>query len=152
MSLPNYQTIMLPLLKFIEDGKEHSISETVDHIINIFNLSEEARKEILPSGEQYIINNRVAWAKTYLKKAGLIEQPKRSFLKITDQGLQVLQKNPFEIDVKYLEQFPQFVEFRNLKKVDKDNDYQEKIERNELYTPQENIENIYQKITKDLAQ
>lgn len=152
MFIPDYQSIMLPLLKFVGDEKEHSMSEATDHIINIFNLSEEARKEILPSGQQYIINNRVSWARTYLKKSGLIEQPKKSLLKITDQGLKVLQNNPSKISIRYLEQFSQFMNFRNSKKVIKNNGFQEKIEKNELYTPHENLEDIYQKITKDLAQ
>lgn len=152
MSIPNYQSIMLPLLKFVRDGKEHSISDSIDHIINIFNLSEKERNEILPSGQQYVVNNRVSWARTYLKKSGLIEQPKRSFLKITDLGLKVLQENPSEINVKYLERFPQFLKFRNFKKEITNNEHQEKLEISELYTPEENLENLYQKINSDLAQ
>ena len=71
--IPDYQSIMLPLLKFAGDKKEHSIREAIEHIVNIFNLSEEERREVLPSGQQYIIDNRVSWARTFLKKAGLLE-------------------------------------------------------------------------------
>jgi hypothetical protein len=87
MPIPDYQSIMLPLLKFAGDKKEHSIREAIEHIANIFNLSEEERREVLPSGQQYIIDNRVGWARTYLKKAGLLESTKRSYFKITDLGL-----------------------------------------------------------------
>jgi len=148
MPIPDYQSMMLPLLKFAGDKKEHSIREAIEHIANIFNLSEEERREVLPSGQQYIIDNRVGWARTYLKKAGLLESTKRSYFKITDLGLEVLQKNPKEINVKFLEQFPQFIEFRNLRK-EKDED--EREEENLTQTPQELLEYGYQRIKKDLA-
>jgi len=147
MSIPDYQTIMLPLLKFAGDKKEHSIREAIEYIANAFNLSEEERREVLPSGQQYIIDNRVGWARTYLKKAGLLESTKRSYFKITDLGLEVLQKNPEEINVKFLEQFPQFIEFRNLRKEKEE----EKEEENLTQTPQELLEYGYQSIKKDLA-
>jgi len=148
MAIPDYQSIMLPLLKFAGDKKEHSIREAIEHIANIFNLIEEERREVLPSGQQYIIDNRVCWTRTYLKKAGLLESTKRSYFKITDLGLEVLQKNPKEINVKFLEQFPQFIEFRNLRK---EKGGEEKEEENLTQTPQELLEYGYQRIKKDLA-
>ena len=90
MPIPDYQSIMLPLLKFAGDKKEHSMREAIEYITNIFNLNESERREFLPSGQQYIIDNRVGWARTYLKKAGLLETPKRSYFKITDLGLEAL--------------------------------------------------------------
>jgi len=148
MPIPDYQSIMLPLLEFAGDKKEHSIREAIEYIANIFNLSEEERREVLPSGQQYIIDNRVGWARTYLKKAGLLESTKRSYFKITDLGLEVLQKNPKEINVRFLEQFPQFIEFRNLRK---EKGEEEKEEENLTQTPQELLEYGYQRIKKDLA-
>jgi len=148
MPIPNYQSIMFPLLKFAGDKKEHSIREAIEHIANIFNLSEEERREVLPSGQQYIIDNRVGWARTYLKKAGLLESSKRSYFKITDLGLEVLQKNPKEINVRFLEQFPQFIEFRNLRK---EKGGEEREEENLTQTPQELLEYGYQRIKKNLA-
>jgi len=148
MSIPDYQSIMLPLLKFAEDKKEHSVREAIDHISNIFNLSEEERREVLPSGRQYIIDNRVGWAKTYLKKAGLVESTKGSYFKITNLGLKVLQKTPKEINVKFLEQFPRFSEFKNIRKEKKE---EEKEEENLTQTPQELLEYGYQKIKKNLT-
>ena len=69
MTIPDYQTIMLPLLKIAGDKKEHSIREAIDYIADLFKLSEEQKKEVLPSGRSYIIDNRVGWARTYLKKS-----------------------------------------------------------------------------------
>ena len=151
MPIPGYQSIMLPLLKFAGDKKEHSFREAIEHIANIFNLSEEERKEVLPSGQQYIIDNRVGWARTYLKKARLLESTKRSYFKITDLGLEVLQKNPKEINLKFLEQFPQFIEFRNLRNENGEEEEEKKEEETLKQTPQELLEYGYQRIKKDLA-
>ncbi len=150
--LPDYQTIMLPLLKFSGDNKEHPIKEAIQHITNKFNLTEQEQKELLPSGQQSIINNRVAWARTYLKKAGLIESNKRAHFKITALGLEILRKNPSEINVKFLEQFPQFIEFRNKHKENDDHEEPEDSQIGLAQTPQELLEYGYQKIKTDLAQ
>jgi len=152
MALPDYQSIMLPLLKFAGDKQEHSSREAISHIAELFKLSEEDRKELLPSGQQYVIDNRTGWARTYLKKAGLLETPKRSYFRITALGLQVLQKNPPEINVKFLEQFPQFIEFRTVRKEKDNHEELEESEVNVSQTPQELLEYGYQKITNDLAQ
>lgn len=152
MALPDYQSIMLPLLKFAGDKQEHSNREAIDHIAEFFKLTEEDRKELLTSGQQYVIDNRTAWARTYLRAAGLLIATKRSHFKITDIGLQVLQKNPPMINIKFLNQFPQFVEFRTVRK-EKDNyEEQEEVGANLSQTPQELLEYGYQKITNDLAQ
>lgn len=152
MAIPDYQTIMLPLLKIAEDKQEHSIREAIDLIANLFKLNEQERKEVLPSGQQYIIDNRVGWARTYLKKAGLVESTKRSYFKITDLGLEILKKNPAEINIKFLEQFPQFIEFRKKRDdVDEVEEHQE-LKNDTSKTPQEMLEYGYQKIKKDLAQ
>lgn len=152
MVVPDYQSIMLPLLKFAGDKQEHSIRQAIDHIVEFFKLSEDDRKELLPSGQQYIIDNRTGWARTFLKKAGLLETPKRSYFRITDLGLQVLQNNPPEINVKFLEQFPQFIEFRTVHKEKDKNEEPEEIGVSSSQTPQEFLEYGYQKITNDLAQ
>ena len=151
MTIPDYQSIMFPLLKYAGDNQGHTIREAIDHIADIFKLTEQDRKEVLPSGSQYIIDNRVGWARTYLKKAGLLESPKRSYFKITQLGLDVLKKNPSEINVKFLEQFPLFIEFRNAKK-EKNEDEEHEVETGSTQTPQELLEYGYQKIKKDLSQ
>jgi restriction system protein len=147
MSIPDYQKIMLPLLKYAGDKKEHSIREAITHISELFNLTDEEKRELLPSGQQKVINNRTAWAKTYLIKAGLLESTRRSFFIITENGLNVLKENLIEIDIKYLEQFPEFVEFRTVKKDEKERPAQEEQQQ----TPQELLEFNYQKIEEELA-
>lgn len=141
---------MLPLLKFIEDGKEHSLREAIEYISKFFNISEEEKRMLLPSGQQPIINNRTGWARTYLKKANLLESTKRSYFRITSQGLEVLKKNPKEINVKFLEQFSEFIEFRNLKKVGTE---QTKVEIEKYsQTPRELLELAHEEIKRNLAQ
>ncbi len=116
MAIPDYQTIMLPLLKFAGDEKEHSLRDAVERLADEFELNEEERKEMLPSGKQRLFNNRVGWAVTYIRKAGLIESLKHGIFTITERGHQVLSQNIEKIDIKFLNQFPEFVEFRKPKK------------------------------------
>ena len=87
MTIPDYQTIMLPFLKFVADGKEHSLREIITGLTDLFKLNADERRELLPSGKQPLFDNRVGWASTYLKKAGLVETPKRAQYRITDRGL-----------------------------------------------------------------
>lgn len=148
MSIPNYQKIMLPLLKFSGDKKEHSIREAINHISELFNLTDEEKREILPSGQQQVINNRTAWAKTYLKKAGLLESTRRSYFIITEKGLDVLKENPVEIDMPYLKRFPEFIEFTAIKRQEKQSLSQEEQQQ----TPQELLGLSYQQIKGELTQ
>lgn len=150
MPIPDFQSVMLPLLKYLGDEKEHQLQETIDAMVGQFGLTAEERREILPSGRQPIIDNRVGWARTYMKKAGLIETTRRSYFKITERGLQVLRENPKEINVRYLKRFPEFVEFQALKREKKELD-KERIEAEEVLTPEEQIESAYQRLRQNLA-
>lgn len=150
MPIPDYQSIMLPLLTLISDGKEWSFRNAVEELSKLYKLNEQERKELLPSGQQPIFDNRVGWARTYMKKAGLIDSPKRGLLKISERGKETLGRKPEKIDVKYLREFPEFIEFQSLKK-----DESTEIENEELQehqTPEELLEYSYQKIRKSLAQ
>ena len=149
-NIPDYATIMLPLLKIAGDGVEHLKRDAVEAIANHFGLSVELRNRLLPSGQQPIIANRVGWAITYLKKAGLVEAPRRSCFKITERGKNVLQESPSKIDNKFLERFPEFIEFRNTKKTADNGGVSENLEQDSI-TPEEAIEDNYQKIRKNLA-
>ena len=111
MAIPDYQSIMLPLLKHLCNGQEKSTAETFKALAFEFNLTEVEKKELLPSGQQPVFLNRIAWAKVYLKKAELIESIKRGFFKITDQGKNALKANPEKIDNEFLMQFKAFREF-----------------------------------------
>jgi restriction system protein len=112
LTLPDYQTLMLPFLQTVGGGQERSMDEIIELLAKVFNLTEQDRNEMLPSGKQRTFYNRVRWTRTYLKKAGLVETPGVGKVKITSRGLDVLKKNPAKIDRKFLMQFPEFVEFQ----------------------------------------
>ena len=113
MPIPDFQTLMLPVL---EAGKsEVHVGEVVDQLANYFKLSDTEREHLLPSGKQTTFANRVHWAKSYLGKAGLIELTARGRYTISSSRLKVLDSSPNKIDMKYLEQFPDYLAFRNQK-------------------------------------
>src|SRR3989338_3037319 len=152
MTIPDYQTIMLPLLKFSEDRKEHSIDEAAEYISNFLNLTEEERRRLYPSGKQVIFPHRVRLARTYLVKADLLKSSRRGYFVITDRGLEVLKKNPSEINAKYLEQFPEFVEFLNTKRTEQESAELQQLEVSSQETPQESLEYGYQRNKRNLCQ
>jgi restriction system protein len=84
VTIPDYQTVMLPLLNLAADGEEHSLRDAIEELADHFHLSEEESKQLLPSGAQATFDNRVGWARTYMKKAGLLQSPRRGYFKITD--------------------------------------------------------------------
>jgi restriction system protein len=117
-----------------------------------FEVSDVERKELLASGNQSIFDNRVGWARTYLKKAGLIESPKRATFIITELGRQALVKSPDRIDSKYLRQFPAFLEFLKSSRINNDNGIVETaLIDNYEQTPEELLDKVYQQIRKSLA-
>lgn len=109
--LPDYQTLMLPMLKILGDGNEYHVRELVEIIANQLQLTEEELSQTQPSGSS-LFGGRVGWAKTYLKQAGLIEQPRRGWCKITQSGRDLLAKGLSQIDNRLLMSYPQFVEFQ----------------------------------------
>lgn len=111
MPIPTFQKLMMPLLAFAGDGNAHPLGAAVAHLADQFGLTEAERNELLASG-QTIIYNRVAWARTYMSKAGLLETVRRGIFRITDVGAGVLRENPPAIDNAFLMRFPSFVEFR----------------------------------------
>lgn len=147
--IPDYQSIMLPLLEHISDGKEHKMRNVTDELAIKFGVTEEEQKELLPSGAAPVFYNRTAWAKTYLRKAGLIDSPKQGIVIISKRGLDVLKKKPSSINVKFLKQFSEFVEFQRTKP-DEENGI-ENSEEQSTQTPEELLETAYQKIRKSLA-
>lgn len=114
MAIPDYQTFMLPVLKILGDNVVHTNHEIIEILADEFKITEEERKEIYGGNNTKIIfNDRIAWARTYLKKAGLIYYPERLLNKITEAGLNVLKTNPETINYKFLTQFESFKHFRN---------------------------------------
>ncbi len=147
MTIPVFQQIMLPLLQLLEDKQEHSLRQIIDSLINQFSVTQEEQHDLLPSGKQAIFDNRVGWARTYLKKAGLIESTRRGFFRITDRGLQVLKQNPAKIDVAFLKQFEEFKEFRAMRSKKRTESDEEEAET----APEEALANAYQDLKNNLA-
>nr|MBA3543612.1 restriction endonuclease [Chthoniobacterales bacterium] len=145
----DYQATMLPLLRFAGDGAEHSLREAIEALASEFKLSDEERRELLPSGQQEIFDNRVGWARTYMKKAGLLRTTRRGFFEITERGNEALKQKPGRIDGKFLEQYQEFREFKSLRRQPAANGEQEELELTR--TPEEALERAYQNLRSDLA-
>ncbi|MBK7379575.1 MAG: restriction endonuclease [Ignavibacteriales bacterium] len=149
--IPGFQKLMLPLLKFASDKKEHSGSEVLEFLYKEFDLNEEQKNQMLQSGNQKVFSNRANWARAYLKMAGLIESTKRSHFKITERGLDTLNQNPSELNLKYLNRFPEYIEIKKTWR--KDNSQEENEEDSTSpQTPEESLEISYHDIRKNLAQ
>jgi len=148
MAIPDYQTIILPLLKFYSDNQEHSFRDAVEEMAKEFKLTDQERKELLPSGQQEIFDNRVGWARTYMKKACLIDPTRRGHNKITQRGLDVIKQKPQKINVDFLQQFSEFKSFLDLRHNKPDEEQEPEINNK---TPEESLENAYQKIRNDLT-
>jgi restriction system protein len=112
--IPDYQTLMLPVLKQAAD-QEINTRDVIERLAGEYQLSEEEREQMLPSGKQRTFDNRVHWAKGYLKQAGLVRYPKRGFYIATDEGRKVLAENPERIDVNYLKKYDAFQDFQSRK-------------------------------------
>ena len=151
MAIPDFQTLMLPLLKVVADGREYRLRDAVELLADEFHLTDEERQQMLPSGRYPTFDNRIGWAKTYLKKSGLIDQPRRAYFQITERGREVLKSSPSLINMKFLEQFPEYIAF---KEISEQVEAQQQIfpsisAQNE--TPEELIENGARTIRKELA-
>lgn len=151
MPMPDYQSCILPLLLVAGDSAEHSLRDATEKLAIEFKLTEEERMELLPSGQSLLFSNRVAWARSYLKKAGLLDSPRRGAIIITARGKQCLAEKPARIDVKYLERFPEFVEFRTASRSGNEQDTQ-RIELPSEKTPEEQLELAHQTLQSALAQ
>lgn len=146
--IPDYQTCMLPLLKYAADNKEHKLADAVEDLSDQFGLTAEERKELLPSKTQEVIFNRIGWARTYMKKAGLLEDTRRGVFKITERGQAVLGENLERLSTKYLRKFEEFNEFQK-----KHNEKDSKSENDVISeaTPEEMLETGYTKLSENLA-
>jgi restriction system protein len=139
---------MLPLLDFAADGKEHSLREAIDALANQYRLTPEERRELLPSGRQATFDNRVGWSRTYLNKAGILISTKRGHFQITPRGESVLAQRPTKINVAFLRQYPEFIEFQQGQNKETGTAH---AEASELITPEESIESAYQRARAGLA-
>ncbi len=152
MPIPDFQSIMLPLLKILADGKVYKYREIIEALVREFQVTEAERKEMLPSGQQEIFANRVGWAKTYLKKAGLIDSPQRATFVISEKGKEILSQNLDHIDTKFLRQFPEFQEFTRVNKQNETITLESNLlASDQEQNPEELLENSYQEIRQALA-
>jgi restriction system protein len=151
MAVPDFQSLMLPLLRISADGQEHSLAEARDALASEFRLSGSDLEELLPSGRQSKFSNRVAWAKSYLQQAGLVVSPQRGHFQVTARGREVLKARPDRIDIKFLEQYPEFVEFRTPKAEVEDIPSAAPADQPEPETPEEALEAAHLKMRTGLA-
>jgi restriction system protein len=154
MAVPDYQSLMLPLLEFAATRNgEISTGEAVDALAASIGLTEEDLKQMLPSGIQQTFVNRVGWAATYMKKAGLLEATRRGYYRITQRGFDLLKKKPQKINVKLLNQYPEFQDFQRLKGTrggDKTKDTEGALDFAGT-TPSEALEKAYENLRDELA-
>jgi restriction system protein len=148
MTIPDFQSLMLPALRFAGDGKEHSQGELKDAMAHQFNLNDAERNELLPSGRQARFTNRVAWSTVYLKKAGLLESTGRGKYRITKQGMDVLKKNPPKINIRFLKQFSSFQEFQGSSSHMEEQNEEKAADK----TPEEILEASYMDLRQSLSQ
>lgn len=151
MSVPEFQNFMLPVLNIFKDKKEHTAKECKETVIKCFNLGEEDIKELVPSEKQTLVENRVYWSLTYLKKSLLLETVCRGKYKITERGINLLKTNPERIDIKLLSQYKEYRIFSNREEADS-NVETIKNEGNEIDTPEDSIDKLYKKINNKLAE
>ena len=113
MTIPDFQSLMRPVLAHLADGDLHRSRAVKEAMADQFELTDGERGEMLPSGRQRTMDNRVGWSLTYLSQAGLVQRPARGQVQITDAGRAALTANPTRIDMKVLEQYPSYLEFRD---------------------------------------
>ena len=147
MAIPDFQTIMRPLLEHLANGAVKNNRETIDVLSKHFQLTDDEIAELLPSGQQSVFTNRVAWAKAHLKKAGLLESPSRGLYKVTPRGLEALAQSNQRINLKYLKQFEEYNYGNSGNSNAKEKDEQKP---SDTLTPSEHIEIGYQRIREEL--
>jgi restriction system protein len=157
MSIPDFQTIMLPMLLLLGNGKEHTTDDYVTSLAQHFDLDRDELRALLPSGRQPVFRNRVGWAATHMYKAGLLERTGRGRIRITERGRSVLGKSPERINLPYLNQFPEFRDFRSAKGKHNTSQLGEKETpvstlATDSLSPDELLETSYQQLRKTLAE
>lgn len=152
MAVPDFQSLMLPLLKFSADGEEHTMLDAREGLAEIMDLTQEDLEERLPSGRQSTFANRVAWAKVYLTQAGALESPKRGKFHISDRGRKILSEGLDRISIKYLERFEDFQEFRQASNKNRSQKVTHTTDDDSSSTtPEETLEQAYQQLRDEVA-
>ena len=149
MAIPDFQTLMLPVLQ-VAEAEELHVGDAVKRLAAEFELTDEELSQLLPSGRQSTFANRVHWAKSYLGKAGLIKLTRRGYFEITDRGREILNSAPARIDINFLRQFPAFEQFRFTTGDALSEGHAEPT--NQALTPDEEIRRARDRIEEELAQ
>lgn len=156
MAIPDYQELMLPFLRLASNGVEQKFRDAVERLAADYKLTNEERAAMLPSGTAPVFDNRVGWARTYLKQAGLVESPRRGTFRITDEGTALLKENPTKIDVSLLHRYPKFREFLSRRREDKEpqetsvREAKQTLETDLSVTPEDSLASAYSRIRKGL--
>ena len=149
MAVPDFQTLMLPLLSHVADGQEYTLARSRDILADQLNLTEDERKQRLPSGAANKFYNRLAWAKTYLERAGLITKLRRGVFTISPRGREVLSNPPERITITFLQRFPEFKEFRHTASLS--DDESASPDSAIIATPEEALDSAYERLRDELA-
>lgn len=152
MAIPDFQSVMRPVLATVQTGVSLPLNELRERVADQFQLTDEERKERLPSGQQTVMNNRVGWARTYLNKAGLLTIPSKGLVQITARGLDALAHGPERITVSWLKQFPEFADFHTHTAKPQAADVPAMVELdNAETTPDEQLAEAHQALLQSLA-
>ncbi|KTG15996.1 MULTISPECIES: restriction endonuclease [unclassified Guyparkeria] len=153
MTVPDFQTLFRPLLEYAEGAEERRLRDAHDALADTFGLSDEERQQMLPSGRAKLFYNRVAWAATHLKKAGLLEAKRRGVFAITDAGREAIKTGPERMTNRYLERYPTFVDFRYQKNNEPSETAEEatsSVSYDDEQTPEEGLELAWKTIRTNL--
>lgn len=151
MPIPDFQSLMRPLLEAHADGKEHLNRDLVAQLGEQFGLTEDERREMLPSGGARLFDNRIGWAKSHITQAGLLISPRRAISVITDRGREALRIHPERIDLRILNGFEEYREFRNRRKNTEDGESDtSEAEIQDAQTPEELLENAYLQVRRQI--
>ena len=151
MTIPDFQTLMRPLLELAQDSNEHTLSEARGVLAEKFKLTEDDKNAVLPSGRASRFNNRVAWARVYLGQAGALESPRRGSFQITERGRELLKTAPERITIRVLHRYPEFTEFRAPRQQKEDAPVPAAVVDEEGQTPEEMLESSYQQYRNEIA-
>lgn len=152
MPIPDYQSVMLPLLTLAGDGSEHLMRSAIDQLGRHFALSDDELTQLLPSGASSVFASRVGWARTYLKQSGLLDSPRRGVFQITPAGRALLLEKPNEINLKLLDRYELFQAFKARSRSSQDSASQlaERVEDGQKITPEDALAAAYQTLRNNL--
>ena len=151
MAIPDFQSVMLPLLQLAKDGQERSMRSAVDILGREFALSDDELGQLLPSGSTSIFGNRVGWARSYLKQSGLLESPKRGLFRITPTGIALLLENPQKINMKLLERYEPYRAFKARSRASQEGGLQPlELPEDSAKTPEDALAAAYQTLRENL--